>query len=72
MYVSHLIILKVLITLILQYQEHLTELEQNIDALTEEIEEYGLIQSIPGIGHKLQQQFYLKLEKSTDLIILKS
>ncbi|KAF6577577.1 IS110 family transposase, partial [Paenibacillus sp. EKM211P] len=51
MYASHLINLKVLITLILQYQEHLAELEQNIDALAEEIEEYELIQSIPGIGH---------------------
>ncbi|NUU60883.1 IS110 family transposase [Paenibacillus agri] len=45
--------LKILITLNLQYQEHLTELEQNIDALAEEIEEYELIQSIPGIGHKI-------------------
>ncbi|WP_339185407.1 IS110 family transposase [Paenibacillus sp. FSL H8-0317] len=53
MYASHLINLKVLITLILQYQEHLAELEQNIDALAEEIEEYELIQSIPGIGHKI-------------------
>ncbi|SEJ79793.1 transposase, partial [Paenibacillus polymyxa] len=26
---------------------------QNIDALAEEIEEYELIQSIPGIGHKI-------------------
>lgn len=31
MYASHLINLKVLITLILQYQEHLTGLEQNIE-----------------------------------------
>lgn len=53
MYASHLINLKVLITLILQYQEHLTGLEQNIDALAEEIEEFELIQSIPGIGHKI-------------------
>jgi transposase len=53
MYSSHLINLNVLIILILQYQEHLTELEQNIDALAEEIEEYDLIQSIPGIGHKI-------------------
>lgn len=53
MYSSHLINLKILITLILQYQEHLAELEQNIDALAKEIEEYDLIQSIPGIGHKI-------------------
>lgn len=53
MYVSHLVNLKVLISLILQYQEHLAGLEQNIDALAGEIEEYDLIQSIPGIGHKI-------------------
>jgi transposase len=53
MYSSHLINLKILITLILQYQEHLAGLEQNIDALAGEIEEYDLIQSIPGIGHKI-------------------
>ncbi|MGO4350016.1 IS110 family transposase [Paenibacillus sp. MCAF9] len=53
MYASHLVNLRVLIALILQYQKHLAELEQNIDALAEEIEEYDLIQSIPGIGHKI-------------------
>lgn len=45
--------MKLLITLILQYQEHLAELEQNIDALAEEIDEYDLIQSIPGVGPKI-------------------
>jgi transposase len=53
MYSSHLINLRILITLILQYQEHLAELEKNIDALAKEIEEYNLIQSIPGIGPKI-------------------
>ncbi|WP_338044746.1 transposase [Paenibacillus periandrae] len=53
MYSSHLINLKVLINLILQYQEHLAALEQNIEALAEEIEGYDLIQSIPGICHKI-------------------
>ncbi|NRF96280.1 IS110 family transposase [Paenibacillus frigoriresistens] len=52
MYSSHLVNLRVLIALILQYQEHLTGLEENIDALAEEIQEYDLIQ-IPGIGHKI-------------------
>ncbi|GGD84102.1 hypothetical protein GCM10010911_47940 [Paenibacillus nasutitermitis] len=28
-------------------------MEANIDALAEEIQEYDLIQSIPGIGHKI-------------------
>lgn len=50
MYESHLINLKILISLILQYQEHLSVLEQTIDALASKIEEYDLIQSIPGIG----------------------
>ncbi len=45
--------MKVLITLILQYQEHLAELVQNIDALAEEMKDYELIQSIPGIGPKI-------------------
>jgi transposase len=53
MYSSHLINLKVLISLIIQYQEHLSRLEENIDALAKEIEEYDLIQSIPGIGNKI-------------------
>ncbi len=39
MYACHLINLKV----ILQYQEHLAELEQNIDTLAEEMEEYELM-----------------------------
>lgn len=53
MYESHLINLKILISLILQYQEHLAMLEKTIDALATEIEEYDLIQSIPGIGPKI-------------------
>ncbi len=53
MYESHLINLKILISLILQYQEYLAMLEQTIDALATEIEEYDLIQSIPGIGPKI-------------------
>ncbi|WP_347564348.1 transposase [Bacillus sp. MM2020_4] len=53
MYSSHLANLKILVTLILQYWEHLAKLEQNIDALAEKIEGYELIQSIPGIGPKI-------------------
>ncbi|WP_413232226.1 hypothetical protein [Paenibacillus sp. BJ-4] len=61
MYSSHLINLKILIARILQYQEHLAELEQNIDALAKEIEEYDLIQTIPGIGHKIAATILSKL-----------
>ena len=45
--------LELFITLILQYQEHLSKLEVEIDALANEIEEYKILQSIPGIGEKI-------------------
>jgi len=50
---SHLISLELLINLLLQYQEHLANLEQSIDALAAELHEYELIQSIPGIGTRI-------------------
>ena len=52
-YESHLISLEMYIRMILQYQEHLSNLEHRIDALASEIEEYKIIQSIPGIGEKI-------------------
>jgi transposase len=52
-YKSHLISLDLYIGLLLQYQEHLTKLEKQIDALAGEVEEYKIIQSIPGIGKKI-------------------
>ncbi|MGG3508562.1 IS110 family transposase [Paenibacillus lautus] len=50
---SHLISLDLLINLLMQYQEHLANLEQSIDALAAELHEYELIQSIPGIGTRI-------------------
>jgi transposase len=50
---SHIFNLEILITLILQYQEHLSKLDAEIDALAKEIEEYKILQSIPGIGEKI-------------------
>lgn len=41
------------INIVLQYQEHLSKLAAEIDALAKEIEEYEIIQSIPGIGEKI-------------------
>lgn len=41
------------IKMLLQYQEHLSALENQIDALAMDIEEYEIIQSIPGIGGKI-------------------
>ncbi len=40
------------IDMLLQYKEHLSKLETEIDTLAKEIEEYKIIQSIPGIGLK--------------------
>ncbi|WP_110939328.1 IS110 family RNA-guided transposase [Salipaludibacillus neizhouensis] len=53
LYQSHLISLQMYIQMLLQYQEHLSKLDDQIDALAEEIEEYKIIQSIPGIGGKI-------------------
>ena len=52
-YNSHLISLELYIDLLLQYQEHLSNLEKQINALAGEVEEYEIIQSIPGIGKKI-------------------
>jgi len=41
------------INIILQYKEHLSKLESEIDALAKEVEEYNIIKSIPGIGEKI-------------------
>jgi transposase len=53
LYHSHLLSLSMYINMLLQYKEHLSELEAEIDTLAKEIEEYKIIQSIPGIGEKI-------------------
>lgn len=50
---SHLISMHLLIKLLLQYQDHLAALNKSIETLAEELLEYDLIQSIPGIGTKI-------------------
>ncbi len=50
---SHLFSLEMYIKMLLQYQEHLSHLEKKIDALAKEVEEFKIIQSIPGIGEKI-------------------
>jgi len=52
-YKSHLISMELYINLPLQYREHLSHLENKIDALAKEVEEFKIIQSIPGIGGKI-------------------
>ncbi len=59
-YQSHLISLELYIDLLLQYQEQLSKIQAQIDALAGEIEEYKIIQSIPGIGNKIGQRLCLK------------
>lgn len=53
MFESHIFNLKMLINIVIQYEEHLSKLAAEIDALAKEIEEYKIIQSIPGIGEKI-------------------
>jgi transposase len=50
---SHLFSLQLYIQMLLQYKEHLSAIENEMDALAAEIEEYQIIQSIPGIGGKI-------------------
>ncbi|MFY0759989.1 IS110 family transposase [Metabacillus dongyingensis] len=53
LYHSHILSLHMYIDLLLQYKEHLSKLAAEIDALAKEVEEYEIIQSIPGIGEKI-------------------
>ena len=53
LYQSHILSLDMYINIILQYKEHLSKLESEIDALAKEVEEYNIIKSIPGIGEKI-------------------
>lgn len=50
---SHLFILRQTIELLFRNQEHLTQLENEIDALARNIKEYDLLRSIPGVGDKI-------------------
>lgn len=53
LYQSHLLSLNMYIDMLLQYKKYLSELETEIDTLAKDIEEYKIIQSIPGIGEKI-------------------
>ncbi|MED3998251.1 IS110 family transposase [Peribacillus frigoritolerans] len=52
-YESHVINLRMYIELLFHYQGHLSDLEGRIVALANEMDEYRIIQSIPGIGEKI-------------------
>lgn len=53
--ISHgqLVSLCMYIQLLFQYKEHLSELQKEINVLAQSFEDYGLIQSVPGIGDKI-------------------
>ena len=53
LYQSNIFNLEILVKIVLQYQEHLSKIADEIDALAKEIEEYHILQSIPGIGEKI-------------------
>ncbi len=53
LYGSNIFNLEILVKIVLQYQEHLSNIANEIDALASEIEEYEILQSIPGIGEKI-------------------
>ncbi|MEH7238883.1 IS110 family transposase [Bacillus sp. JJ1562] len=53
LYQSNLLTLEMYIKMLLEYQKHLSKLVGEIDALAKEIEEYEIVQSIPGIGEKI-------------------
>jgi transposase len=72
LYESHIFNIKMLITIVLQYQEHLSLLEAKIDALAKEIEEYKILQSIPGIGEKIAATIISEIGEIDRLITLKS
>jgi transposase len=52
-YDSHCITLHMLLSLLLELQEHLSHLEHEIDALAQERKEYDLLRSVPGVGDKI-------------------
>jgi transposase len=63
MYDSHIFNLKILINMVLQYEEHLSKLAAELDALAKEFKEYEIIQSPPGIGEKIAATFISKIRE---------
>ena len=53
LYLSHILSIEMYIKMLIEYQKHLSKLEDQIDALANEIEEYKILKSIPGIGEKI-------------------
>lgn len=50
---SLILSINIYIKMLLEYKKHLSDLEREIDALAKSMEEYKILQSIPGIGEKI-------------------
>ncbi|MNO57118.1 hypothetical protein D3C76_476460 [compost metagenome] len=69
---SHFISLNLYVGLLLQYQEHLAYLEEQIDALATEVDEYEIITFIPSIGNKIVNISFITTYSKSEFIILTS
>lgn len=58
LYQSHLVTLKMYIQMLLQQREFLNVLEQEIDQLAMQFEEYEILRSIPGVGSKIARRSF--------------
>ncbi len=52
-YHGHVLSLQMYIQMLFHYQEHLSKLQKEMDALAQTFDDYELIQSVPGIGDKI-------------------
>ncbi|SFN27587.1 Transposase [Psychrobacillus psychrodurans] len=53
LYNSLILSMNMYIKMLLEYKKHLSDLEKEIDVLAKSMEEYKILQSIPGIGEKI-------------------
>ncbi|GAA0610401.1 IS110-like element ISDha10 family transposase [Virgibacillus siamensis] len=50
---GHVLSLQMYIQMLFQYQEHLSKLRKEINALAKTFDDYELVQSVPGVGEKI-------------------
>jgi Holliday junction resolvasome RuvABC DNA-binding subunit len=55
--------LEMYIKMLLEYQKHLSRLVVEISVLAKELQEYKIIQSIPGIGEKIAATIISEMEE---------
>jgi transposase len=71
-YDSHIFNLEILVKIVLQYQEHLSNIADEIDALASKIEEYEILQSIPGVGEKIAATIISEIGEIDSLMVPRS